>query len=348
MTWEPNWKCSRTQKRIRKAIGFAVSCFGDKPKEWSSRSLDTRIGHRHKPLGRYLRNQLLIECDERYLFGTAGSRCKTYRLNRSGVTELINLCDEFDILLSTHFTIVPTTKQVASEWVEHAFPEIQSGVFEYKDSANRLWHPLQSVRSEIRKPLPAEHGYRYEYDIECAASTLIYQLARESGLTHRSNTRLIELFLQDPKHYRCQLAQEIGTTPDIAKRIINARFAGATLRAGRSLDRLLDCNLLLRQRLQHNEWFREFSKQIKKCWDKIKLSRSRTRLSPRDKWAIYFEQERRVMGVVRAELNKMNTRYFLEHDGWRCDSWIDPHMLELKIHKRLNKRIKFSYVIWAV
>lgn len=345
--YTPNFNDPRIQKRTKTAIGFAVSCFSDKPREWSTRSLDRWIGYTHKPLGRYLREKLLITVNDEYLWGTCGVKCKQYRLNRSGVSDLINACDEFSIHIPTNLHIVPTMS-LAQTWVKSAFPEIHTGVFEYKDRADRLWHPLQNVRSEIRKPLLAEQGYRYEYDIECAAPTLIFQQARESGLTQRSKVDLIEEFLEDPQSQRQQLAQRIGTTQETAKKIINARFAGATLRQGRSIDQFLDYNTQALEALKHDPWFCEFSKQIKKCWDKIKLHEGMTRLSPRDKWRIYFQQERCVMGVVRRELDKQRCRYFLEHDGWRCDSWIDPRELELKILKRFNKRLKFTYKIWDV
>lgn len=347
MTYTPDFACKRTQKRIRRAVGFAVSCLSDKPREWSTRALDRHIGYTHKPLGKYLREKLLVECDERYLFGTAGSRCKTYRRNYTGVIELINASGVFSNAYTHKHTLVPT-KEIARAYVEETFPEIQSGAFEYRERSDRLWHHLQNVRSDIRKPLLAEHGYRYEYDIDCAAPTLIFQLARQSGLTHRSRTDLIEAYIDDPTPYRQQLAQEIGCDEKTAKRIINARFAGATLRANRSIHSYLDYNWRQLGLLKQSPWFQQFSKQIKKCWDKIKLDLGVRRLSPRDKWSIYFQQERQVMGVVRRELDKTGCRYFLEHDGWRCDEWIDPYALQLLIRKRYNKTVKFSYEIWAV
>lgn len=345
--FEPNLKCKRTQKRIRRAVGFAVSCLSDSPREWSTRELDKWIGYTHKPLGKYLREKLLITTDDYYTWGSAGTRCKQYRVNKSGIVELLNLSDEFSNAYTHKYTLVPT-KAIAQEWVTETFPEIKSGAFEYKDNADRLWHPLQNVNSTLRKPLLAKHGYRYEYDIECAAPTLIFQLARQSGLTHRSNTDLIEAYIQNPTPYRQQLAREIGCDEKTAKRIINARFAGATLRSELSIHSYLNYDWNQFKRLKQSQWFQQFSKQIKKCWDKIKLSQGVRRLTPRDKWRIYFQQERQVMGVVRRELDKMKCRYFLEHDGWRCDEWIDPYTLTLLIQKRFNKRVNFSYKIWAV
>ena len=341
--FEPNLKCKRTQKRIRRAIGFAVSCLSDNPREWSTRALDKHIGYSHKPLGRYLRDKLLIECDERYWFGVSGSRCKTYRRNYKGMIELINTSGVFSNAYTHKHTLVPT-KEIARDYVQETFPEIATGAFEYKEKSNRLWHHLQNVRSDLRKPLLAEHGYRYEYDIECAAPTLIFQLARESGLTHRSNTDLIEDYIEDPIPLRQQLAQEIDCDEKTAKRIINARFAGATLRANRSIHNYLNYDWRQLGLLKQSQWFQEFSKQIKKCWDKIKQDQGVIKLSPKDKWAIYFQQEREVMRVVRRELDKMDCRYFLEHDGWRCDTWIDP----LTIQKRFDRKIKFTYEIWDV
>ena len=86
ISFEPNYKDPRTQKRLRKAIGFASSCMSaNKPRSWSSRELDRWIGYTHKPLGRYLRDRLLITHDDYYQWGVGGSKCKTYRLNTRGV-----------------------------------------------------------------------------------------------------------------------------------------------------------------------------------------------------------------------------------------------------------------------
>jgi hypothetical protein len=91
-------------------------------------------------------------------------------------------------------------------------------------------------------------------------------------------------------------------------------------------------------------WFTSLRKDIKKCWDAIKMSEKSLRLSSRDKWMIYFQLEKSVMNAVRRELVKENNRYFLEHDGWRCESYIDPYRLRLSVRKATGYDVVFDYV----
>jgi hypothetical protein len=328
--YTPNYNDPRTQKRLRRAIGFATSCMSaDKPRSWSSRELDRWIGYTHKPLGKYLREQLLIVHDDYYQWGVGGSKCKTYRLNQRGVSELIERCDFNNN--NTYTNMLVPTKCLQQEWITQTFPEIATGVFEYKDKNNRLWHPLQNVRSELRRSTMTEHGYAYEYDIESAAPTLIYQLAKTCGITPRTCTTTIDAYLRNPVLWRKQLAQDL-----------HIRFAGATTRNYRSIHEYLDFNWHKLQRLREHTDFQQLSKEITKLWKKIRVYNDMPRLSPRDKWNYYFAQERRVMRVVETQLRKHAGRYFLEHDGWRCSSWVDPHMLKLQVNKHTGYKVNFT------
>ena len=340
ISFEPNYKDPRTQKRLRKAIGFASSCMSaNKPRSWSSRELDRWIGYTHKPLGRYLRDRLLITHDDYYQWGVGGSKCKTYRLNTRGVSELIDRCDFNNNNTYTN-TLVPTIS-IQQEWIKDTFPEIASGNFEYKERNNRLWHPLQNVRNELRRKTMQQQGYAYEYDIESAAPNLIYQLAQRCGITNRTNTAAVDEYLANPRAWRTQLAQDLNCEYDTAKQIITARFAGATTRNYRSIHEYLDYDWNKLKQLRNNKQFVELSRVITKLWRKIRTFNEMSRLSPRDKWNYYFDLERTVMRTVETQLRKHAGRYFLEHDGWRCSSWVDPHMLKLHVRKHTGYIVNF-------
>lgn len=347
MSYTPNWSDPRVQKKVKAALGWASSCLSDKPRQWNIKELNKWFGRSNQSLGRYLRDQLLTVVDDYYVWGTAGSKCKTYTLRQQGVVELLNVCDEFSITTNTTINLVynkSTRLSIARDFVHSNYKSAAlAGAFEYKDNSNRLWHPLQNLTSDLRKPLMAELGYVYEYDIECAAPTLIYQLALNSDLGPRSNTQSIQQFLADPNHFRTLLSKQIGCDISTAKKIINARFAGATLRADCNIHKMLGYNYAKLKLLKSCTWFTQFSKDIKKCWDKIKHYHGYGKLSPKVKWSIYFQLERSVLNCVRKELIKQNIRYFLEHDGWRCSSYVDPYMLKLQVKKTLGYDVRFSY-----
>jgi len=339
--YTPNYKDPRIQKRIHRAIGFASSCMSTtKPRQWSSRELDKWIGYTHKPLGRYLREKLLILHDDYYEWGVGGSKCKTYRLNQRGVVELIERCEYNNT--NTYTNMLVPTKSIEQEWITETFPEMTSGAFEYKDKNNRLWHPLQNVRSELRRSTMRAQGYAYEYDIESAAPTLIYQLAQHAGLSPRTQTDTIDAYLADPCTWRMNLAQDLGIDYSVAKQIVTARFAGATTRNYRSIHEYLHWDWNKLKQLRAHTGFQQLSKEIVKLWRKIRQFYDRPRLSPRDKWNYYFEVERKVMRVVQRELRKNQGRYFLEHDGWRSTTWIDPYMLKLQVKKQTGYSVNFT------
>jgi len=337
MTYTPNFNDPRVHKRAKQALGWAMGCLSDtKSREWSKHELDRWFGRSNNSLGNYLRTKLIKTTDDYYTWGTGASKCKEYKLNLKGAQQLGELIGVFNITTHTH--IYPIVQQV----VEQEHPEIASGAFVYRSRSDRLWHPLQNLRSDIRKPLLKSHGYAYEYDIVSAAPTLIYALARESGLTDRSRVDTILAYLDNPREFRNYIAQLLNIDYATAKQIVTARFAGATLRTDCAIHKSLKYNHTLLHTLRDDPQFQQLSKDINKCWHKIKQSRGHTRLSPRHKWRIYFELENRVMRVVRTELNKLNTKYFLEHDGWRSTDYINPRELAYTVKQRTGYTVQFE------
>jgi len=343
MTYTPNFNDPRVKKKCLRALGFVCSSLSyDKPRAWARVELDRWLGYQHRDLGVWLRKTLLIEHSSRWNKDTG--ECKKWLLSESGVN---HLCEIYNNYLIAKLPIANKVAEIAIDWAENEYKEqLTSGAFEYKEKSHRLWNDLQRIPSEIRKPLFAKHGYEYEYDIQACAPTLISQLARKQGLTRPTPT--LDLFLADRQHYRTALAERIGSTERQSKEILNAIFAGAKLGPGNSIATILNDNRDQLDLLKHNVWFTSLRKDIKKCWDAIKKSEQSLRLSSRDKWMIYFSLEKSVMNVVRRELIKEGNRHFLEHDGWRCESYIDPHRLRLSVRKSTGYDVQFDYVRFII
>ena len=338
MMYTPNFNDPRVQRRIKHAIGFAsASLTTDKGRQWTTRELDKHLGHSWNSLGAYIRDKLLLCTDDIYWFGTHGSKCKEYKLNHKGYAELLQHCDQ---KVSSYSSAIQAR---GVEWFEQQYAqELESGTWGYKDKSNRLWNPAQQYPNAIRKQAFARQGYVWEYDIVSAAPTLITELAKRSGLTKKIPT--IEAYLADSNKYRNELAEDLHITPRVAKQLILMRFAGARMGPYGSIIKQLPTNSTLHyQRLKDNEFYNSITKEIKHLWDAIKQDlQLESRLTSRDKWFMFFEQEAQVMKVVRKQLNKTGMKYFLEHDGWRCSHYINENSLRLCVRSCLGINVKFE------
>jgi hypothetical protein len=343
MTYTPNLNDPRVKKRIRRALGFACSSLSEnKGRAWARVELDRHFGTQNHDLSKWLRSKLLVKDSDRYSMDQG--LCKQYTLNIEGVLALQEL---YNVVNIVKFPSVAQVQEIVQNtgiaWAKEQYgTQIQSGVFEYKDKSNRLWNDIQRLPTEIRRPLFAEQGYHWEYDIRACAPTLIYQKARNEGMTRPTPT--LTAFLEDRQLYRQALSERLDCTEQQAKQIITALFSGAKLGPGNAIADVLNNDMAKLAILKNNTWIKELRKDIKKCWDAIKSSEKSLRLRSRDKWMIYFELERSVMNVVRTELNKLSVRYFLEHDGWRCDSHVNEYDLRLAVKKRTGYSVEFDCV----
>jgi len=307
-----NLEDPRVQRRIRTAVDFAVSWLTPNRARFLSRDvIDQHLGRSNKPIGKYLRNTLLVTQDDWYNAETGV--CKRYSLRTAGIQEL------------TGEAYTPrVTKTRAKRHVLSRFPEIATGAFEYNESDNRLYHPAQNIPSDLRAQLFLDHGYTWNYDIQCAMSTLVVQYARRLGMTRP--TPYLDEYIQDRRTCRQRLAREVGCSVQQIKTVLTARFSGARL--GREGSIASELNQLQLHRLKRSAWFMGYTKDIKKCWDVIKQQRfGVARLSARDKQSTYRYLERVVMRSIERYLRDDMNVYFLEHDGWRCRDRIDVENL---------------------
>ena len=336
MAYDPKTQDPRVRRRIEHAMDWCLYNLSEtQPKQWSTRKLDKELGHTHRDLGQYLRRTLLILNDGHWNMHTGS--CKQYLLNAQGVKDL---CTLLGLPLPRRYTNFK--KQRILQHAQKTFGSaIKSGVFEYEDKSNRLWNGLQNVPSSLRTELFHQYGYEYNYDIRSAAPTLLYQYAQQAGI--KNPTPEIDLYHKDPSTWRQALAQDVGCEVDQAKQIINARFAGAYLGLNNSLARHLKGNRIQHWRLKNSEQFKRLSVDVREMWNTIKEYEGGVRLNSRNKWSVYFRLERQVMSVIQRELKQMKCRFFLEHDGWRCDEFVVPNELEQKIKAKTGFVIQLEW-----
>jgi hypothetical protein len=346
-TYQPNFNDPRVQARITRALGFACGVMSEtKSHAWSSRYIDKYLGKSNNPLSKYLRKTLLIITDEFYRFNSDKNKCKEYRLNAEGVRFLS------EALKTNNIQLYPSVLQVALE--DHQ-QELGSGNFQYNDLSNRLWHPLQRYRKQYRTQILADAGYIHDYDIECAAPTLIHQYAQQRGMDEYLFA--LRKYIADRTVIRQQLAHEIELPVEAVKEIINALFAGARIANHSESDiyNILNGDPVRIEFLKQNPFLTELREDIKTCWSYITphmSRRSRTQsngrerllpVSSRDKWNVYFSLERKILNSVREYLYNKDIKHFLIHDGWTCESEIDREELIEYVRVNTGYEVKFEY-----
>jgi hypothetical protein len=355
MTYTPNFNDPRVISKAKRALGFSLGVLNEtKPHPWSTRYLDRYFGQSQHQLSKWLRNQLLITTNDHWNKDTGV--CKEYILNKTG-------CDYVESLIETrnlnnYITIpycITSREDAVKQWCRDEFKkEFTTKEFEYEFKSNRYWHPLQNVRSQYRKEVLAEINFKYQYDIDCCAPTLIMYHAHCLGMSEYLFA--MRSYLKRKDTIRSMLARDLEIPVEVAKRIINSLFAGAKIANidTNSIFNLLDNDLARLIALREHHYIIQLREEIKLCWDYIeehyekryiitkKGTQKRQRMNSKRKWGVYFQLEQQVMNVVRTYLDS-NNKCFLEHDGWTCENLVNTSELETIIKRETNFTVKLQF-----
>lgn len=357
MNYTPNFTDPRVINRTKHALGFAIGVMSsEKEHPWSTRVIDKYFGSQRNNLSKYLRSILLICTNQRYNKDTG--ECKSYKLNQLGVDylrERLTTDSKESNWVHHNHNKLSTTKlypsvvevqrdafdlQVVAQFIDKEYhDELISGNFNYDQKTYRLWHTIQSVKNNFRKPILAKYGYNYNYDIQACAPTLLLQYSRQLG--NDLWLPAINEYLENRDKIRNQLAQETNLPTKDIKVLINALFCGAKLGCNEhfALSHLLNHDTAVIEYLKQNEFLTQLRDEIKIIWSYVNEEIPRTKkqdkrgylrlipISSRDKWNIYFRLECEVMTSIRHYITKNNLQCFLEHDGWVCKSEIDTEKL---------------------
>jgi hypothetical protein len=370
----PNFKDPRNLRRAEKVLDwaseFVVGKYGSiVPLSLSAKGfkkLDERgeviyrvpgleeiFGPKGNATGDYLRDLLLHPVSKSYI---PGEKARTYSIKSDGYSQLEALVRPESALVLPY--TVSSAESAVERLIRRHASELSSLTFSYKDSSDRLWHPLQNIRNRrtetytgpIKREFWQKFGLPHDYDLVACAPTILFQLATRAG----APAILLEglkAYLDDRTAFRSHVAALTGLDHDDAKRLINSLFNGAKLGCNQrwSTYQLLDCDLFLMTRLMNDPQVRRLHRSIKSVWALIQSSRAITmrpgllaRLSgdisepwklktSRAKWSLYFQYERAVLDVIRAHVVDRGIRFFTEHDGFRTDREIEITELEAEI-----------------
>jgi hypothetical protein len=355
LNYTPKFTDARVIKRCRKAIGFTKALVSStKPTAMSTRFIDKHYGMSSHKLSKYLRDLLLVCVDDSYNMDSG--ECKKYIYSVDGMNFLVG---SLGLKSKNHHSnqLLPSVtllKEEAIKWAEDTYEEqLKSLDFEYEEHSHRLFNPIQNIRSETRTELLASHGLYHQYDIECAAPTLLYQYSFMVPDATGEVLETLEHYLENRSEVRNKLAYEAEITPKQAKQIINALFAGAQLSTYEqsSLFKVIGYDVAKMKFLQQHPYLTALRLDIKTMWDTIKSSypteyfitttgKKRKRpFNAKAKWNIYFKLERSIIEEVKTYMKEIDSKFFLEHDGFTSQKDVDPQDLSYWIQAGTNFEI---------
>ena len=342
MTYSPNFNDPRIVRAAKKALTFVELYTKSTAVDWiSSKELYKNFGNTTRPLGSWLKAQMLVTRDN--YFNPLTGACKKYSKRSEGVELVKQLINEPDF-----------TPEIKPEIME----QIQSGVFDYTEKSNRLFTAAQFIPRRIRDKKLNNEGYKYHYDIEAAAPRMLLQRAqqinRDLKLPH------LEHYIANRSQVRDDIAKNCGITSDQAKQVINAVLQGSYISKYRhsKLFMALNQDYAAVTRLQNDTITQNLVKDIKVLWRTLKCEfpvkyltdkngkRRSVRIDSKQKSGYYRELEEQVGKIIRKILNKESLRYLWIHDGWRCDKVIDPALIETEVRRKTGLVIKLEWSIY--
>ena len=356
--YTPKFTDARVISRCRKAVGFTLALMSkDKPKSMSAKFIDKHYGVSSNKLSGYLKDLLLVCVDDSYNVGTRD--CKKYVYSENNMEWLVGALNGNITKNHSHQSLpcVLLLKEAALDWANETHKdELQTLDFEYEEKTHRLFNPIQNIRSEVRTKLLASHGLYHQYDIECAAPTLLYQYSFMVPDATGEVLETLEHYLANRAEMRIKLAEETEITVKEAKQIINALFAGAHLTTYHkgALMKLLDNDVAKIKFLQQHPYLTSLRLEIKQMWDLIKSTsptvyfttttgkRRKRPFNAKAKWNIYFKLERSIIEEVKTYMKEIDSKFFLEHDGFTSSLPIDEQDLSDWVQANTDFIVKFE------
>jgi hypothetical protein len=334
--YNPKFNHKSFQKRALTAIEFVETYVHQRPVPVSKTQIVKHFGQLQLASAQWLKDQLLI-CVDPY-FNWQTHQCKKYIRNEQGLA---------DLRKSLNMTPVKLSKDLEQQ--------LDASEFVMTEKSDRFHNRIQYIPKKIRNPLLKDRaGHRFNYDIECAAPTLLYQYAKKLAAPHGRWIELphIEFYLNDRKLVRDELSIKYNISASLIKEIIVGLFQGAQLSLSHNtrIFHLLSGNYNLIRSLKADPYLIELRNEIKQMWNEIipemKTQLNKKRINGKDKTAKYRELEREVMSVIKRELQRTNNRYLDIHDGWSCRDICDIRSLIDQVRANTGYVIKIDSEEW--
>jgi len=343
MTYTPNPTNRAFIRRANLAIEFVDRYVHTTPNWLSTRWIDNpkHFGHSGNPLGNWLRQQLLICTDEYYNKDTG--RCKKYVKNEIGYKELIGMLKG-----NISKQLTPIHQQ-----------QLESGDFNYTSKSLRDYTWAQFLPKHKRNSILNNNGYRYHYDIEATAPTLLVQRAKI--LNPSLAIPSLEHYMNNRTEVRQQIAQACGVSEEQVKAVINSILQGGTISSwdqNKIFNKILLRSYSAVRLLNTNSDMINIKSDISSLWDilradipnRYKLNKKGltviATVNAKEKAGVYRALETEVARPIRKYLKKQSLRVLWLHDGWSCDQGIDPIEIVRVVKQQTGYAIKLDWTIY--
>lgn len=383
-------------RKLQKALeGVAINTHKTKPREWAAKSIRTWFG-KDDELADQLRSLLIVCSDHSYSNFEDNKFCKKYIRNDAGFSYLCSILDgktsisyqEFLTMMgdaeykheAEEFTRKKDYEMVSQIMEREHETELRKKKFTMRRIGDREYHPIQNMKKSFRSQFLEEHGLPYDYDIEAAAPTLLYEHAIRCGMKRK--LKLVKQLVDDPQALRFKVWSDLNKavrelqdfrrnnpskdnrvlsevkefTMSEVKKLITAFFCGARVcykgeaYKDYALSGLLENNRMKLIVLEGSYCIRELRNEITHMWAAIKkhethkatLTGRKLPLTSKQKWCIYFRLESEVMKAVKAALDNKGIKYLTIHDGMQTNKPVDEQWLAEEVFMETGYRVKFS------
>lgn len=331
MNYTPDFNRKNTKERTQRALKFVQWYLrAGEVKPVAQTQINLHFGWTGRPLGQWLKQQLLI-CTDSYYNHLTGT-CKKYMRNTEGYQELLARLrlTEQDLLADNELEL--DLDQVA-----------------YTEKSQRLYHPLQNLPKRVKRRVFKQSGLNYEYDIDSASQRLLLQLARQQGLDKA--TPLLDQLLENRDLVRDALCRDLMLDKDQMKRILHSILNGGAVSSWHTNQIFALVNYRKEKILEINQHplIEQYKQEVRWLWASIKPSMNLlpgTRLTSRLRAEQYRLVEESVRKQIEKYLKKTKNRYFLEHDGWSCETAVDIEELISEVKRATGFTIKLNWTIY--
>lgn len=338
----------RVRARIQKVLEFLKPyLLQSKPKSISSAALTKVFGNQKSPQAARLRAMLLIQSG----VYKPGVKSYEYTVKRGGYEQLAGMIG----------VPVASNLDLARELYSGIATGAEVPAYTEPTVGARRYHAVQnlpkSIRAEVFK------GW-FDYDIEAAAPTLVYQRACQVYLRlnpKKTSTPFpaIAQLVEDRTSVRQQVAKLTGVDMTTAKSIVIRLFFGAGLvpNGKQAIFRLVNRDRDVLDRLKSDPFVLAFRREVALMWKLVLMDEDsrngmtafRTgKVTPRpstrgkQRMGIYLRLERQVIDVVEDVLRKDGSVPVLIHDGFMVRGRIEREQIEQEVQARIGFLIRLA------
>ena len=226
--------------------------------------------------------------------------------------------------------------------------QLRTGDFQYRLIKDRRYNSLVCAPKAIRKEVLYRHGYNFDYDINSAVVSLMYQeinrINKTKPIDQQFDLTILGSLITLKSEIRQFLASEFNITLKSAKAIINAIVFGAPISASKQASAI--ANIVGIDNIAHlKSILGNVVKDTRHAWKFINSNSTNPiggRLGGKQYSIIYSALELKVQQSIQQFLDCNNHKALFIHDGFVTDKMIDVDAFNQYMEQTLGFDSMFS------